>query len=197
MRLWIPATAVLAAVALAGCGGDDKKKDGTTTAATKPPPRTATFPGARPQTVRPPARVGQPVTVIGSTSVARPKVPLKVTVTKVLRNAGATTFQRSGLARNAKFVGIKLTIVNTGKATWAGMPANDAALIDNRDEQAVKGPDIESCGGPFAVRVELRPGERQRGCITYLMPKRRRPVLFQFNPDFPASQAGEWRLTRG
>lgn len=191
---WASLIVVLITLAaeLVGCGGN-----GGNDAPATHPPATVAFAGSPPSAAQPPVRVGKSVVVTGNTNFARPKSPLRVTVTKVLTHPTATSFQRRSIPKGGKFVAVRMTIVNVGKATWAGQPGDDSALIDNAFEQALHGPDIERCGGPFAKRVELRPGERQRGCLVFVMPTHRRPRFFQFNPDFPASQAGEWDVGAG
>jgi hypothetical protein len=177
------------ALAVAGCGGsssNDKKTTSTTSSTTKSVP---------PKPVPPPpvlAKVGTPQDVTASHG-GKPKTTLKVTVTGYVPKL-TPRFLQVGKLRGARYVGVRLLLVNVGDAAWSGSPGRAGTLVTGRDTQAPKVPAVGTCGGPFASKVELIRGERQRGCLAFILAAGERPGHFQFSPDSPTSPPVEWAL---
>jgi len=121
---------------------------------------------------------------------------LRVKVASIRNPLSATPFQRRALPKGSRFVGVRLTLVNAGKSTWTGSPAQASTLLTNKDTQAAKGGVAGQCGGAFATRVEISPDSRQRGCLVFVLDRRERPATFQFSASAPAALAGEWKIPR-
>jgi hypothetical protein len=126
----------------------------------------------------------------------RPKTTLKVTVTRLLRGLHPNDFQFGGSRKGLRFVGVRISFKNIGQATWTGTPSDDTVLITSSDTQANMLVGAGNCGGSFARKVELLPGERQRGCLPFVLKRTQSPKLFQFSPDSPATPPVEWTLRR-
>jgi hypothetical protein len=111
-----------------------------------------------------------------------------------LTNAHANPLDRQALSKGQRYLGIRLVIKNVGRYSWTGAPGDMSALVDDNDEQAERGGAADNCGGSFAQRVELRPGSTQRGCVLFRIRRAHKAALFQFNADYPATPAAQWRL---
>jgi hypothetical protein len=184
------------ALGVAACGSDDEKRT-TSSSASAPPTRSTPPPSAAQPPVQRPAPIRTTQTVQAASGAPnRPKTTLKVKVVRLVRGLRPNSFQFGGSQKGLRFVGVQVTFVNVGRATWTGAPGKDSVLITSSDTQASGIMAAATCGGTFATKVELLPGERQRGCLPFVMEKRRSPKLFQFSPDSPATPPVEWRLTR-
>jgi len=94
------------------------------------------------------------------------------------------------------FVGVRISLTNIGRWPWSGKPGDVSTLVTSADTQAGKATSAGGCGGAFSLKTEISAGERQRGCLVFILPKRQRPKLFQFSPDYPATPPLQWALTR-
>lgn len=95
-----------------------------------------------------------------------------------------------------RYVGIAVTLRNTGSLPYSDSPSNGATLLSSDGEQATD--EIVSggpCGNGFGSSVKLAPGDVQRGCLSFEMPAGQAPSTFQFTLDSGmADQTGEWSL---
>jgi hypothetical protein len=137
------------------------------------------------------------VTLTAASAASRPKTRLAVRVLRLRDPIRPTAFQRHGLRRGQRYVGVELRLRNVGASAWSGAPAALATLLTRSGVQAApSGPAGASCGGPFARRVELSPGAVQVGCLTFIVPAGAKPALFQLSPDYPTTPPAEWPLGR-
>jgi hypothetical protein len=146
--------------------------------------------------VQRPAPLATTQTLLASSAPNRPKTTLTVKAARVISGLQPNSFQLAGSHKGLKFVGVQLTIVNTGRATWTGSPGKVSTLLTSSDTQAATITAAGNCGGAFSTKVELLPQERQRGCVPFVLKKGQRPRRFQFSPDAPATPPAEWSLRR-
>jgi len=174
LRTWRVA-ALLAVLALSGCA--------TTT--TQNSPDSSSGGGGSKHRV---ARIGNAITLKGNTNTMR------VRVLKVIDPLPAGQYDQPPAGK--RYVGIELTMQNTGQATYNDSPSNGAHILTSTDEQADStivsgGP----CSGGFASSSTIAAGDKRRGCIPFEVPKGARPRTFQFALDSGfGPQSGEWRL---
>jgi len=180
------------------CGGSDDDKDkgkdkstSTGTTAGKSSKRAAPLP---PVQHAAPLKTTQ--SVRASSSPGRPKTTLTVKVTKVVRGLQPSNFQFGGSRKGLRFVGVQVTLKNTGRATWSGSPGQASTLLTSSDTQARTMTAAGTCGSAFYTKVELLPDERQRGCVPFVLKKTQKPTRFQFSPDPPATPPVEWVLKK-
>jgi hypothetical protein len=192
-----PAALVAAAcvVGLAACGGSDKKSKTSSTKSTGTTARTKT---RRPLPVPPPpalAKLGSAQDVTARTTGNGPTTVLKVTATGYIPKLQPRFLQAPKL-KGQRYVGVRMTLVNVGPAAWSGSPARAATLITDHNTQAPKVKAVGSCGGPFGAKVELVRGERQSGCLVWILKSGERPGHLQFAPNSPAAPPVEWSLAK-
>jgi len=181
-------------LALAACGSSDSKDKSSLARSTR---STANDKTAAPLPIPPPpafAKLGTAQDVSAATTGGGPKTMLKVAATRYIRRLQPRFLQAPKL-KGSRYFGVQLTLVNVGQAAWSGSPARAATLVTDRDTQAPKVKAVGSCGGPFGAKVELVRGERQRGCLVWILRAGERPGHLQFAPDSPASPPVEWTLT--
>jgi len=177
---------------LAACGSSDS---GDRSSSTRSTPSTANAKTPLPIPPSPAfAKLGTAQDVSAATPGGGTKTTLKVAATRYIRSLRPRFLQAPKL-KGSRYVGVQLTLVNVGRAAWSGSPARAATLITDRDTQAPKVKAVGSCGGPFGAKVELVRGERQRGCLVWILRDGQRPGHLQFAPDSPASPPVEWTLT--
>jgi hypothetical protein len=185
------------ALTVAACGSSDSKDKSSSTRSTRSTPTTARTKTARPLPIPPPpvlAKLGTPQDVLAATSGGGPKTTLKVYATKYLRKLTPRFLQAPKL-KGQRYVGVRLTLINVGQAPWIGSPARAATLITSNGTQATQVKAVASCGGPFGAKVQLVRGERQTGCLAWILKEGERPGHLQFAPDSPATPPVEWSLT--
>jgi hypothetical protein len=193
----------VACALLAGACGSSKGPDKTTSTSTKTTAtRTATTRISTARTGPLPVPPATPLAKLGtaqdvtasSSGGGGPKTVLKVNATRYIRKL-TPRFLQAGKLKNGRYVGVQLTLINVGPAAWSGSPGRAAVLITDRNQQAVKVPAVSRCGGPFGSKVELLRGERQTGCLAFILDSGDRPSHLQFSPDSPATPPVEWSLT--
>jgi hypothetical protein len=193
------ALGLAASVVLTACGGDDdKSKTSSTSSTAKTASTKARVRPQRPKVpaARPSVAVGRVQTVPAPAGGGRPSTVLAVKVAAIVDPLDATPFQSKALARKSRFVGVRLTIVNKGPATWVGSPGSGLTAITTRDTQAAKGGNAGTCGGSFVARAEIPPGTRQRGCITLVLRKGERVRTIQWAPGGAGALSAEWTAKR-
>lgn len=95
-----------------------------------------------------------------------------------------------------RFVGVQITLKNSGSVAYSDSPSNGATLLSDSNEQAQSqivsgGP----CGNDFQSSVKLAPGDSQQGCVPFEMVEGQTPATFQFTLDSGfANQTGQWSL---
>jgi hypothetical protein len=167
---------------LGGCSLGEKKPE-------KIPPKPST------DTTADQGPVGTPITIRGG-HTERKQTELKVTVTAVLDPVSGSPADQA-LAKGGRFVGVELTLRNIGQATYSESPLQDSKLLvaDRSEADPVNllgGP----CGGSFALRLRLRPGEMARGCVPFEVAGGARPASFQFALDSGfGPEIGTWSLS--
>ena len=200
--------AVSAALALtiAACGGGGKKDNSTSSTVASKAPGTLTT-GAPPQAppsagggnslppVRPAQALRTSATLTAASAAGRPLTKIRVTVTGYKDHVAPGFLQKGAIGRG-HITTVAITFKNMGFATWSGNPSSDAALITSRDTQAGGLTVGGGCVNGFATRVELLPGETQRGCLAFILNRGAKPKSFQFSPNFPATPPAEWRLRK-
>jgi hypothetical protein len=134
--------------------------------------------------------------VRASSAPGRPKTLLKVKAVRLVRGLKPNVFQLGGSHKGLRFFGVQLLLVNTGRAAWSGSPGKLSTMVTSSDTQAGTISGAGTCGGGFSTKVELLPGERQRGCLPFVLRRPQRPRSFQFSPDSPATPPVEWSLRR-
>ena len=170
-----------------GCGATTVKK---VTATPTSPGGTSTGPApetAPSQTETGLAKVGSSLTLAGFEGLK-----MKVTVTAYLDPATGGEFATP--EQGARFVGVKLSLVNVGQQAFDDAPSNGATLITNTDEQADATVTTGgSCESPSTVTIA--PGDRRVVCIPFEIPTEQRGKTFQFALDSGfANQKGQWSL---
>jgi hypothetical protein len=190
---WILATIIAGACALAvvACGSSDSEEKSSSTRSTARPKTAPPLPVPPPPVL---AKLGQAQDVTARTTGNGSKTMLKVTATRYIRKLQPRFLQAPKL-KGSRYVGVRLTLINVGSAAWSGSPAHAATLITDGNTQAPTVKAVGSCGGPFGAKVELVRGERQSGCLVWILKDGERPGHLQFAPDSPATPPVEWALT--
>jgi hypothetical protein len=185
-----------AAAAVVACGSSNEEPKSTASTASTPKTSSSQAPtrSAPPTPVQRPARIRRIESVQASSAPNRPKTTLKVKVARLVKGLQPNSFQLGGSHKGMKFVGVQLTIVNAGRATWSGSPGKVSTLLTNANTQAGTLTAAGTCGGAFSTKVEILPGERQRGCVPFVLKTGQRAQRFQFSPDAPATPPVEWSL---
>jgi uncharacterized protein DUF4352 len=194
-RLLATAAAAICVLAIAACGSDNHDKKAESGAAARAPRATASTPRPRLPPVPPPGQLRATQAVVAATA-AGAKTTLHVTVTGVIDPLHPNSFQAAGLAKGTRYVGVRLSIKNVGRSTWSGGPAKASTLLTSSDTQANHGTSVGACAGPFAGGAQITPGERQRGCVVFVLRRKQRAKTFQFSPNSPATAPSEWSLGR-
>jgi hypothetical protein len=139
---------------------------------------------------RPRARIGEAITLSGTDDRLR----MKVTLLEVVDPAPAPD-EFLAPARGNRFVAVRLRLENVGAVPYDDTPANGAVLIDRDDQQWE--PSIIDAVEPGLGSPKIAPGHRRVGFITFEVPRKARPVVFQFTLDSGfGPETGEWRLRR-
>ncbi len=93
------------------------------------------------------------------------------------------------------YVGVRLTLTNTGETAYDDSPSNGAALVTTDDEQLTSTILFEDadCSGADAARIA--PGDTRKVCVVFEREEGQELRLFQFALDSGfADQTGEWTL---
>jgi hypothetical protein len=204
-RLLVPAAiSVALALSITACGGGgkDKNSSSTTTAAKAPgtlttgAPQQATPSGGNSlPPVKPAQNLRTSATLVAASASGRPLTKVKVTVTGYKNNVTPGFLQKGAVGR-AHMATVSITFKNVGFAIWSGNPSSDAALITTRNTQAGALTVGGGCVTGFATRVELLPGETQKGCLAFVLNRGAKRKSFQFSPNFPSTPPAEWRLAK-
>ncbi len=93
------------------------------------------------------------------------------------------------------YVGVRLTLTNTGEVAYDDSPSNGAALVTKDDQQLSSTILFEDadCSGADAARIA--PGDTRKVCVVFEREEGQELRLFQFALDSGfAEQTGEWTL---
>ncbi|MFN8133582.1 MAG: hypothetical protein U0R70_18725 [Solirubrobacteraceae bacterium] len=95
---------------------------------------------------------------------------IRITVLGVLDPLPANAFTVKGLKGGQRYVAVRLSLKNVGRTPWADSPSALSTLISSRKQQAPKATGLlgGACNG-FQDRVELAPGDEQRGCVGFIL----------------------------
>jgi hypothetical protein len=98
-----------------------------------------------------------------------------------------------------RYVGVQITMKNSGSVPYSDSPSNGATLLSSSGEQATG--EIVSggpCGNDFQSSVKIAPGDSEQGCIPFELPDGQTAGTFQFTPDSGfANQTAQWSLKGG
>jgi hypothetical protein len=200
----LAATSIALALTIAACGGGGNKAStsSSTTAANAPgtlttaAPKQATPSGGNSlPPVKPAQALRSSATLVAASAPGRPLTKVKVTVTGYKDNVTPGFLQKGAVGRG-HITTVAVTFKNVGFAIWSGNPSSDAALITTRNTQAGGLTVSGGCVNGFATRVELLPGETQKGCLAFVLNRGAKPKSFQFSPNFPATPPAEWQLRK-
>jgi Domain of unknown function (DUF4352) len=197
----LAAIVVALTVGLAACGGGSKDNSSTSasnapgTLTTGAPPQPAPSGGNSLPPVKPAQKLRTSATLDAASAQNRPLTKLRVTVTAV-KSRVKPGFLQAGAVGSGHMATVTIAFKNVGFATWSGNPTADAALITTKDRQASPLTVGGGCVNGFATRVELLPGETQRGCLAFILNRGASPKLFQFSPNFPSTPPAEWQLRK-
>jgi hypothetical protein len=136
---------------------------------------------AEPQT----ASVGDTLTLEGFEGLT-----MDVTLTKLDRGLEVDQDFDTG-----SYVGVRLTLTNTGEVAYDDSPSNGATLVTKDDQQltsTILFGDAD-CSGADAARIA--PGDTRKVCVVFEGEEDQELRLFQFALDSGfADQTGEWTL---
>lgn len=93
------------------------------------------------------------------------------------------------------YVGVRLTLTNTGEVAYDDSPTNGATLVTEDDQQLSSTILFEDadCSGADAARIA--PGDTRKVCVVFEREEGQELRLFQFALDSGfAEQTGEWTL---
>jgi hypothetical protein len=202
--LAVAATSIALALTISACGGGgkDKNSSSATTAANGPGTLTTGAPQQAPPSggnslppVKPAQNLRTSATLVAASAPGRPLTKIKVTVTGV-KDKVKPGFLQGGAVGRSHMATVSIVFKNVGFAVWSGNPSSDAALITTRNTQASPLTVGGGCVTGFATRVELLPGETQKGCLAFILNRGAKPKSFQFSPNFPSTPPAEWRLAK-
>jgi hypothetical protein len=135
----------------------------------------------RPQT----ASVGDTLTLKGFEGLT-----MDVTLTEIDRRLEVEQEFDTG-----NYVGVRLTLTNTGEVAYDDSPSNGATLVTKDDQQlssTILFGDAD-CSGAEAARIA--PGDTRKVCVVFEREEGQELRLFQFALDSGfAEQTGEWTL---
>jgi hypothetical protein len=131
------------------------------------------------------ASVGDTLTLEGFEGLT-----MDVTLTKLDRSLEVDQDFDTG-----SYVGVRLTLTNTGEVAYDDSPSNGATLVTEDDEQLSSTflfGDAD-CSGADAARIA--PGDTRKVCVVFEGEEGQELRLFQFALDSGfAEQTGEWTL---
>ncbi|NUP15361.1 MAG: DUF4352 domain-containing protein [Streptomyces sp.] len=136
------------------------------------------------------AKVGDTITLTGSEDGSK----LDVTVVKVADGAKSSVEGFVPEDGN-RWLGVQFRLVNTGSAAYSDSPANGTQVYDEDGQQF--GPTFAdiTAGPSMSSDVNLKPGAKALGWITFEVPKGAKVATVQFAMDSGfADQVGEWKL---
>lgn len=136
------------------------------------------------------AKVGQPLTVRGSTDRAQ----LEVVVTRVVNARSTDDF--SLVDQGMRLIAVQFRLVNTGSDEYYSAPWMGATVVDTRARQY--GADIMSheitAGRVFPALVKIPPEKRALGFLTFHVPAKATVVQVQFSMSSEVGDAGHWNI---
>ncbi len=190
-RIRLAACTIIAAIAMTACSSGttvtDKPKQASSPADDKAQEAAAEDAPAAPEA----AKVGDTITLTGSEDGSK----LDVTVVKVADNAKSSVdgFVPEG---GNRWIGVQFQLVNTGTVAYGDSPANGTQVYDEEGQQF--GPTFAdiTAGPTMSSDVNLKPGAKALGWITFEAPKGVKVATVQFAMDSGfADQVGEWKLS--
>jgi hypothetical protein len=135
------------------------------------------------------ARVGDTLTISGDGGER-----VDVTVDGVMDPLAVGSYDQADSGQ--RYVGVQITLKNSGSVPYSDAPSNGAALLSGNGEQATG--EIVSggpCGNDFQSSVNIAPGDSEQGCVPFEMEDGQTPATFQFTLDSGfANQTGQWSL---
>lgn len=93
------------------------------------------------------------------------------------------------------YVGVRLTLTNTGDAAYDDSPSNGATLVTEDDQQLSSTILFEDADCSGAESARIAPGDTREVCVVFEREEGQGLRLFQFALDSGfAEQTGEWEL---
>ncbi len=93
------------------------------------------------------------------------------------------------------YVGVRLTMTNTGDVAYNDSPSNGATLVTTDDEQLTSTLLFDDAGCSGSEGVRITPDDTREFCIPFERQEGQSLRLFQFALDSGfAEQTGEWEL---
>jgi Domain of unknown function (DUF4352) len=153
--------------------GDSSAKDGSTKSKPKKPKI---------------AGIGDSITVDGTDG------EMKVKLNSVIDPLPVGEFDTA--SAGMRFVGVRITLTNTGDTAYDDSPSNGMAIVTTRDEQADT---TITTGGTCRLQaaIKIAPGAKRRICVPFEVPSKQKLKTLQFTLDSGfGPQTGEWRLRK-
>jgi hypothetical protein len=93
------------------------------------------------------------------------------------------------------YVGVRLTLTNTGEVAYDDSPSNGATLVTEDDQQLSSTILFEDADCSGAESARIAPGDTREVCVVFEREEGQGLRLFQFALDSGfAEQTGEWEL---
>ncbi|GAA2166209.1 uncharacterized protein DUF4352 [Humibacillus xanthopallidus] len=167
----------------AGASGAPPSTPGTTSSVSGSMPSTPAAPSAKT------ASLGQAIALTG----IDPATKASVTVTKVVDPTTSTDGISTPSPGN-RYVGVEITIKNTGAASYEETPSNCARLVDHSGRGFDTETILSIAEGPlFPLSVNLLPGEQATGYVVFEVPTSSQVTHVQFAMDSGvAENSGAW-----
>lgn len=190
-RIRLAACTAVAAFSVAACSSGttvaDKPKPAASAPAEAAAEDTAEETPAEPEV----AKVGDTIALTGTEDGAK----LDVTVVKVADDAKSSV---EGFVPDDgnRWIGVQFKLVNTGSVAYSDSPANGTQVYDAEGQQF--GPTFAdiTAGPSMSSDVNLKPGAKALGWITFEAPKNAKVATVHFAMDSGfADQVGEWKLS--
>ncbi|MFF7725189.1 DUF4352 domain-containing protein [Streptomyces sp. NPDC008001] len=96
-----------------------------------------------------------------------------------------------------RWVAAQFELVNTGTAAYSDSPSSGTKVIDEQGQAFTQTMGSVTEGPKFPVTVNLAPGAKALGWVTFAVPENSKPAKVQFTLDGGfANETGEWTLKK-
>lgn len=190
-RIGVAITTAVLATGLAACGPASSVKTSPDKATTTATATTKAKPKAAPAKTKPAvAHLGDTITIHGFDKGSK----LAVTLVKWAPTAkGADEFTTPDTGK--RFAAAQFRITNTGTAVYSDSPSNGVQVADGEGQRFDSTFSDVSAGPSMASQVDLKPGDKALGWISFEVPKTSKIASVQFAMDSGfADEAGQWTI---
>jgi hypothetical protein len=182
---------ILALSLSAACANSDKPSVVTTPTEQlgegSPPPEEATDEPKPP----PVARVGNTLTLIGTTEGEK----VDVTVVRLVQRAKPEN-EYSGPSPGNQLVAVQFRLRNVGTVAYSDSPSNGAKVVDTLGQGFDATINDTAAGPSFPGSVNMAPGGTALGYVTFEIPVTSKVAMVQFGLSSGfANQTGQWEVT--